>query len=544
MKNWWIFVRTMPTTLFPPKASSPPLPSLRGGFSFDEIKSAVVGRVKQGVTADPDITSFNNFYLSRREEELKKADGAGHLIRQIDESFSPAMSVNVVGVEGSLYAVFELEVTYRSAKGATELCVFKASSWGEILQAPPVAKCAFSDEIFPEACLGICDVSGIRVAKHHLGVSELSGRLALEEYMEKCASSNRLLLKSEMDTSDVSGLRVGVDLLVRSEMGTGKGLQGEMIQCAFTKGWFLPDETRKSGVSAKSYRKDQEVWGGEHKVVGHRLEFVKCTYSDEWFLPHEIESSAVTKRSAARCQMEASSKASHRLGHVSELRICQVTGAQFLSDEVDTCSVTGQLVDSELLSRSAFSGKLALKTELVACERSGVPLLPSEIMTCEASGARVNPNLITKSDVSGKSVLAELLISSAESELKGTAKEVVNCQWDGKVRVPGEMGTCKVTGFKVSKQYLAETGELKLLISYAKDPEGANNFPEFKDSAVLKQYSQKLSSLRYLREINGPDGSTRLLVGETRGVMGLGRKLEVFQLQDDELLSLGRFKRT
>lgn len=275
----------------------------------------------------------------------------------------------------------------------------------------------------------VSSVSGKPCLPEFAARSEKSGRLALPDELLTCTVTGRQLLPDEVEISAVSGAPIENGHEVRSVASGRIGSPSETVACEVTGAVVLKDEVVLSEVSGKNFRQDEAVRCGDGRLC-HPTEAKTCAASGT-LIPHaDGDTSAVSGVWVQRSLLVASEKPPHRLGLEAETVLCSLTGPRLLIDEVAT-SVSGQVGNRELLTRSEISNKEAFPNELVKCEASGKRALPDEMELCSVSGKRVDPCLLVASPVSGK---------------KALESECVACEATGDLVLPGELVTSDLSG--------------------------------------------------------------------------------------------------
>lgn len=409
--------------------------------------------VRAAVEADADLAAFRNFYEQRLAEELAKAGGQPSLERAVRRRFEPALEAELVAAQGHVQALARgmASVTIDGAGPYTALLGVQAAT-GEVADEPPRATCAVSGRRVPADWLGTCSVSQARALRHLLEASARSGRLALPAHLVTCAHTGRRLLDDEVAASDVSGRVVDSSLLQASAVSGRRGLEGELARCAFTGAWVLPGELRTSAVSGQPYRMDEEACSSVSGVRGHRSELVACALTGAILLPGEAGTSSVSGRRVRHELLVPSQLDAARVGTPDELVTCVVTQRRLLVDEVQRCSVTGQLAGRDVMGRSERSGVPALPSALVPCQATGALLLPGELAPCEASQLRVDSRLLVRSAFSGRMAQASLMAACAVTGRAALPSELEACAATGQRVDPNLLVTCEASGERVLRR--------------------------------------------------------------------------------------------
>jgi superfamily II DNA or RNA helicase len=275
----------------------------------------------------------------------------------------------------------------------------------------------------------ISSVSGKPCLPECAAKSEQSGRIALPEELLTCIVTGRKLLPDEVVISAVSGAPIESGHEFRSAVSGRIGTPSEKVTCELTGDTVLEDEVVVSELSGKSFRQDEVIRVGDGRLC-HPSEARSCAASGTLIPLADGDISAISGAWVDRRLLVASEKPPHRLGLESETILCPLTGLRLLVDEVAT-SVSGQVGNRELLTRSEITGKEAFPHELVTCEASGKRALPEEMEVCAVSGKRVNPSLLVASPVSGR---------------KALDSECVACEATGALVLPDELAESKLSG--------------------------------------------------------------------------------------------------
>lgn len=279
---------------------------------------------------------------------------------------------------------------------------------------------------------GQSDESGKWAGINKLQYSEISPqKRGLPSEMVLCSESGVAMLRGESAVSEVSGKIVNPALLQ---------------VCDFTKTKLLPNELMKSDLSNKMFRFDHKEVSVQSNRIGHSSEFVRSVDPAGWILLDEAETSSVSGQYAAKESMVSSERAPFRRCLTEELVACEVSGRRLCIDELDVSTVSGKLVDDQLLVESPSSGRLALPDELKACEISAVRLLPDELSRCEISGKLIDVRLLSSSDVSGIYGQTKLMVQCSASNKLILPKEAVYCEITGRSVSENEASVCAVTG--------------------------------------------------------------------------------------------------
>jgi hypothetical protein len=355
----------------------------------------------QKALQDEGVAEFCRFYLDRRKQELEAAGTDPRKRKKIEEDFTPQLEEFLVGLEGTVQRRIQVKGIFDFGEGPPcESVVTVIPAVNQIVRAPELSRCSRTQKLAPPDCLGRCEVSGVPVLKHLLEKSELSGRMALQEFLEKCAATGKRALPDELEESAVSKQRVIKSLLKTSGL-TGKRAEPQYFgRCEFTGIEALDEELATSQVSGKKYRADRQQ---RSMVSGKR-------------------------------------------GYVGEFTVCAQTNHPLLPEEAERCEVTGKLVVPGILERCSVSGKRVLAGEL---EKSA------------ATGKKALKQFFVSSSVSGASLLEGEGIVSASGKycLEGEAKV---CAWSARKCHPEDLRTCQLTHLAAHFEYMTSNGEIRL----------------------------------------------------------------------------------
>jgi superfamily II DNA or RNA helicase len=418
--------------------------------------------IREGLRKDSDLESFNSFYLRRLEEEVQRSADAPTRERAL-VNFTPSVSAEVVGFQGSVRQLVEGTVEY-TVDGAgpyvSQLVVLAGRD--EPFEKPALERCAVTGRSLPSAAFASCEVTGARALDDQLVRSELSGRRAVPAQTVTCGESGRTLLSDEVQTCSLTGIKAAADLMTKSSVSGARFLARLAENCAFSGAVLTPAESSISQVSHRVMRRDQAVVGGELQVLGHDSEFVRCAITGQRFLPGELVASDVSGAFGRASLMQRSTTG--RRGLPIEMRRCEKSGRQFLVDEVGVSAVSKRTFAKELLVKSSISDACALESELMTCEVTGARLLPSEGDRCRVTGKFVERRHLDSSDVSGVLALREMLTTCQVTGKRVLPSELVQCEESGAKALPEAMGRCAVTGKYVLRRLLIETAEPAALV--------------------------------------------------------------------------------
>ena len=432
---------------------------------------------EESVRRDADVSAFCEFYLARLDEELGRTQGELNLKKRLTDDFQPHIHGETVALEAVQYCVIRCVADFTiDAKGPYQAALVLSPTTGQVLEEPEWGLCGETGREVPDECLDTCDISGSRVLRHLLVVSEESGRKALSRYSVQCEATGRIVLEDELLTSDVSGKHAAPSCFEMSPVSGRRGLLDEFVQCEVTGTRVLVDEVTISELSGRKYRSDEVARCAISGVTGHRLELVKCDVSGDYIVAEYAGQSDVSGRQVRQDLLFSSEKNPLRRGTKDELVTCELTGRRLLSDEVLQCAVSGASIDRDLLQTSEESGRLVSPSESVRCEVtgrliakdesvcsavsgkticasisrrsavSGKCALAEEMSRCEVTGAEVLSDEVIASEVTGRMFRRDQVVLSDQSGRKGHRTESKRCEYTGRVLLADEVGRSEVTG--------------------------------------------------------------------------------------------------
>jgi len=341
--------------------------------------------VVEAATADDGIAEFRRFYTERRAEEVARAGTDLRRAKKLEDEFTPRLTLNAVGLDGSSQRLIDMEVRFRfddSPVYSSHLLV--GGQDGGILEAPPLGQCSVSRRSAPTTCLGRCEVSGAIALKHLLVVSEVSGRFGLPDRVVRCVVSGKRALQDEVELSAVTGAPVLRSLLKTSQL-SGKRAEPEHFGiCQFTGAELLNSELAMSELSERRFRSDQAKRSDVTGRMGHTSEIFTCPQTGKNVAEVEGEKCWATKTRVAP----------------GVLRTCEITGRRVLPEHIGICAITKKAVHRDLLIASSLSGLLALEKVAVR-SRAGAYCLPTEARRCRWTGRAVHPDDIGHCSVTG-----------------------------------------------------------------------------------------------------------------------------------------------
>lgn len=332
-------------------------------------------KIAEAANLDPGIAEFSRFYLERRDEEVRAADGDERKRKKLWDEFTPRHEAVVVGLSGHLHREMEVRAAYRFDDGAPYESLLKVVPIREaIIHEPRFGTCERTGKSVPQDCLRVCEISGLEVLKHLLVSSDLSGRRALSEHALTCAFSGKRLLRDEVETSAVTGALVAKSLLKTSAVSGKRAEPSYIARCAFTGAEVLQTELAVSDFSDRSYRADQQGQSSVSGKWGHLQEFVTC---------HETRQ-PIGLIEAQRCEVTG------HLVRPGVLETCDVTGVRVLPSELQRCAATGKRALKRLFVTSSISGAPLLE-EAAIRSVDGCFCLPAEVHLCAWSGRTCHP---------------------------------------------------------------------------------------------------------------------------------------------------------
>lgn len=355
----------------------------------------------QKATQDEGVAEFCRFYLDRREQELQAAGTDQRKRKRIQDDFTPQLEAFLVGLEGTVQRRLQVNGSFDFGSGQpyeSDIAVIPAEN--RIFRSPELSRCSRTQRLAPLNCLGRCEISGIPVLKHLLEKSDLSGRMALPEFMEHCAATGKRALRDELEESAVSGQRVAKSLLKTSAI-TGKRAEPQYFgKCEFTGIEALEEELATSQVSGKKYRADRQ----RRSIVGGKT------------------------------------------GYVDEYAVCSETNHPLLPEEGEKCEITGKLVVPGILER---------------CEVSGKRVLPRELEKSVVTGKKALKQFFVSSSISGARFLeGEGIVSAAGKHC--LQQEAKVCGWSSRKCHPDDLRTCQLTRVVAHFEYMTTNGGIRL----------------------------------------------------------------------------------
>lgn len=244
--------------------------------------------------------------------------------------------------------------------------------------------CNHANEIILQSEAARSDVSGLLVRADLLIPSEKNpARQALRHETIRCALSERRILIDEAEQSQVSGRYADKDLIAHSDASARAALPAELVRCEVTGNALLPDETE---VCAETGKRAQADLLAMNDLTGTRMladvlsvcpetgrrarpsDFAPCGVTGYRVDPASLTTCTETqqhvlKRLTVECaecsqpllRAEAARTDDGRPAHARHVARSCWTGAQRLVGELTACSVTGALIERNLVSPDGAS---------------------------------------------------------------------------------------------------------------------------------------------------------------------------------------------
>jgi hypothetical protein len=416
----------------------------------------------QQAIQDEGVAEFCRFYLERRKQELDAAGTDPRKRKKIEDDFTPQLEALLVGLEGTVQRRFDVNGIFDFGSGPPyESVVTVVPAENRIAKSPELSLCSRTQKTAPLDCLGRCEISGLPALKHLLEKSDVSGRMALPEFVAQCAATGKRALRDELEESAVTKQMVTKSLLKTSGLTGKRAEPGYFGKCEFTGIEALEDELTTSQASGKKYRGDRQ----QRSVV------------------------------------------SGRTGYVEEFALCSETKHPLLPEEGEKCEVTGKLVVPGLLAR---------------CEVSGKRVLPSELEKSAVTGRRALKQFFVSSSISGARLLeGEGIVSAAGKHCLQQEGKV--CTWSSRKCHPDDLRTCQLTRVAAHFEYMTTNGGIRLepLLNLLNGLQRKSDRPELWRkivtglSKVLDGRSQVEAAL------SSPSGDSLALCIETKNWLGL-----------------------
>ncbi|MDD5464665.1 MAG: hypothetical protein PHP62_05960, partial [Candidatus Moranbacteria bacterium] len=338
---------------------------------------------------DLGISEFCRFYTERLKQEIKSAGNDPRKIKKIEDDFTPRLEITLVGLEGtvrrklSMHTTFKFDDSDMEYSSVATLC----PSRYEIINIPENKNCEKTNKNVPKGCLAKCEISGLRVLRHLLVASEISGRLALPEHTVLCSLSGKRVLEDEVEKSAISGQLVSHSLLKTSAL-SGKRAEPQFFsKCEFTSSEVLENELAVSQVSGKKYRIDEQLQSEISGKTGFKQEFIFCSETKKPLLLSEAEKCEVTGKFVLPGILEQ----------------CEVSGKKVLPSELEKCAATGKKALKKFFVTSSLSNALIIEQEAIR-SIAGKFCVPLEAKLCFWSGNKYHPDDLKICDLTGVSV--------------------------------------------------------------------------------------------------------------------------------------------
>lgn len=351
---------------------------------------------------DSGIQEFSGFYDKRLSHELPAVEQTDERRKKkLTDDFTTRFEFALLWLEGLIRRQLKVNIKYKfeGSQEYTDTVTIIPSKW-EILRLPKLIECQYTKKKVPWQCLAECLITGLKVMKHLLAQSELSGRTALPEYIVECAITGKKVLSDEVKVSSITGKLVTETLLKKSQI-SGRMAEPEYFdKCDFTGFLGLKEEIAISQISNKNYRIDGELVSEVSGKKGYKDEFIYCAETKKPLLSTEAE-------------------------------VCEVTGKILLPGILEICDISGKKVLPSKLEKSAISSRKALKKYLVSSSLSGARLLEDEAI---------------------KSVTGLFCVP----------QEAKICIWSGRKCHPEDLRTCHLTGLIFHFEYMTSEEPVRL----------------------------------------------------------------------------------
>jgi hypothetical protein len=365
-------------------------------------------------------------------------------------------------LDGSVRRRFEVKGTFDFGTAPDyQTSISVIPSENKIARAPELGRCLRTNKLAPLDCLGRCELSGVNVLRHLLLRSEVSGRMALPEFVAKCPETGKYALKDEMEQSAVTGQLIVSSALQTSAVSGKRAEARYFTKCEFTGVDALEEEVLIRRVSDKKYRRDKEQRSSLSGKTGYTDEFIVCAETQRPLLPNEAEK-------------------------------CELTEKLVCPGILDHCEVTGKKVVPSELEKSAVSGKKALK------------------------------QLFVSSSVSGGRLLRDEAILSATGKYC-SEQEAKNCVWSGRKCHLDDLRTCQLTRITTHFEFMTANGEsrfeplLGLLNGIVRKTDKSDGW-----SKIIANMSDFLEARSQVRSsMSSPNGELLAVCVETKNWLGL-----------------------
>jgi superfamily II DNA or RNA helicase len=444
-------------------------------FGTGEEFGLNLSHLEKAVLADPGIVEFCRFYLERREDELKAAQGNERKAKKLFDEFTPRIESSVVSAEGITDIEQEFEVAFKVAESREFKTTIRLGASGEELtDVPSMATCEISFQVLPELCLDECDFSKKKCFVELLVVSEFSGQKMLPEFAVTCEVSGKVAARAETELSSATGKIVHRSLLRTSALSGQKAEIEQCAVCEFTNTTVLKSETVRSDKSGRLLRVDRA----------------------------------------------AKSSISGRTADQSEIVVCRFSDRSFLSGEGEKCGVTSEEVAPGVL---------------LSCELSGLAVLPTELLKCVSTGKIALARYFVKSSVSGTNLLQTAAIQSIEGHYCEPS-ESDYCFWSNSFWHPIDVGRCSITHCGIHNDYLrgspTELGEFRQFVSLDSFAQEASEIWPIATFALQRALDGKSCTIKCSKL--SPGGKTLALKAVVKTLFGLKRREVAFLLSTED----------
>lgn len=418
-------------------------------------------RIKDALLLDAGIAEFRRFYLERRTEEIRAAEGDARMAKRLDDDFTPRLTATVVGLTGTVHRELALRISY-SIDGATyESNMVIAPAADGFIEQPELDRCAESDRDVPVECLDRCEITGSKVLRHLLATSSISGRHAIPSRTVTCAKSGKLLLEDEVAVSNVTGLWIERSLLTTSAVSGLLAEPENCTKCAFTNGALLPGEVAVSEISGKPYRADQQARSSVSGKVGHKSELIACPETRRLLAPDEGERCAATGKLVAPGLLESCS-VSNLKALPSELGRSAISGKKGLRKYIVSSSISGtRMLEAEALFSS--TGAACTPDEGRPCAWSDMTCHPEDLVVCHLTGLRIHQRFSTRKPPTRLQTLVELLDRTARPS---DATEAWPSIAERAAALVGGSYRIEAACLSPDRQHLAVSAEVKTLFGF------------------------------------------------------------------------------
>jgi superfamily II DNA or RNA helicase len=416
----------------------------------------------QKAIQDEGIAEFCRFYLDRRKQEVESAGTDLRKRMKIEGDFTPRLEAFLVGLEGSVRRWLEVLGTFDFGEPPDyQSSISIIPSESKIARAPELVRCSLTNKLAPVDCLGRCELSGVNVLRYLLVRSDVSGRMALPEFVAKCPETGKHALSDEMEQSAVTGQFVVSSALKTSGVSGKRAEARYFTKCEFTGVDALEEEVLISRVSGKKYRRDRE------------------------------------QRSAV----------SGKTGYTDEFIVCSETQRPLLLDEAERCERTRKLVSPGILDR---------------CEVTGKKVVPSELETSSVSGKKALKEFFVSSSVSGGRLLRDEGILSATGK-SCLEQEARTCIWSGRKSHPEDLRICQLTRITTHFEFMTTNGGIRFepLVALLNGVMRKADMPDAWSKIVANTSEFLDGRLQVQSSISSPNGELLAVCLETKNWLGL-----------------------